>query len=127
MLMDEQLPSGQVQRRAGNIYRSSRRMQQLLQELVDSGRGRGTGAEPCRLKEVVAAAYEVYAPAADAQSVAVRIQVPDEIELPLERARMERVFLNLIDNALGVMPAGGSLEIAAETNSQSVVWRVEAT
>jgi signal transduction histidine kinase len=127
MLMDEQLSSAQVQRLAGNIYRSSRRMQELLQELVDTGRGRGTGAEMCRLKEVVAAAYEVYAPAADAQSVTVRIQVPEEIELPLERARMERVFLNLIDNALGAMPAGGRLEIAAEANGQSVVVRVEDT
>ncbi|HEV2201243.1 MAG TPA: ATP-binding protein [Bryobacteraceae bacterium] len=127
MLMDEQLSSAQVQRLAGNIYRSSRRMQQLLQELVDTGRGRGSGAEMCRLREVVAAAYEVYAPAADAQAVAVRIQVPEEIELPLERARMERVFLNLIDNALGAMPAGGRLEIAAESSGQSVVVRVEDT
>ena len=43
--------------------------------------------------------------------------MPEEIELPLERARMERVFLNLIDNALGVMPGGGSLYIAAENRT----------
>ena len=127
MLIDEELSTAQVQRLAGNIYRSSRRMQQLLQELVDAGRGGSAGAETCQLKEVVTAAYEVYAPSADAQSVAVDIQVPDEIELPLERARMERVFLNLIDNALGVMPSGGRLEIAAEANGQSVLVRVEDT
>ena len=39
MLIDGELTAGQVQRLAGNIYRSSRRMQQLLQELVDTGRG----------------------------------------------------------------------------------------
>ncbi len=127
MLMDGELSSPQVQRLAGNIYRSSRRMQQLLQELVDTGRGRSTGAEMCRLREVVVAAYEVFALAADAQSVAVSIQIPEDIELPLERARIERVFLNLIDNALGVMPAGGRLQIAAEAGTQSVVVRVEDT
>jgi signal transduction histidine kinase len=127
MLMDGDLSSEQVQRLAGNIYRSSRRMQQLLQELVDTGRGRSTSAEMCRLREVVAAAYEVFAVAADAQSVSVRIAVPENLELPLERARMERVFVNLIDNALGAMPTGGRLEIAAEMNGASILVRVEDT
>ncbi len=102
-------------------------MQQLLQELVDTGRGRSTSVEMCRLSEVVAAAYEVFAMAADAQSVSVRIDVPENIELPLERARMERVFVNLIDNALGAMPGGGCLEIVAAADAQSILVRVEDT
>ncbi len=114
MLVDGNLSPQQVQRLAGNIYRSSRSMQQLLQELVDSGRGKSGGSEVCRLNDIVSAAYEVYAAAADAQAVEVEINVPPEIELPLERARMERVFLNLIDNSLGMMPAGGKLQISAE-------------
>jgi signal transduction histidine kinase len=125
MLIDGALSPGQVQRLAGNIYRSSRRMQQLLQELVDSGRGRSTGAELCRLKDIIGAAYEVYSGTAEAQSVAVQIDVPEEIELPLERARMERVFLNLIDNALGAMPAGGRLSIAAEVCDHQAVVQVK--
>jgi signal transduction histidine kinase len=40
---------------------------------------------------------------------------------------MERVFLNLIDNALGAMPEGGSLEIAAETSDKTVVVKVQDT
>jgi signal transduction histidine kinase len=125
MLIDGALSPGQIQRLAGNIYRSSRRMQQLLQELVDSGRGKGSGAEVCRLKDVIGAAYEVYSGAAEAQSVTVQIDVPEDIELPLERARMERVFLNLIDNALGVMPGGGHLYIAAEISDHQAVVRVQ--
>ena len=38
---------------------------------------------------------------------------------------MERVFLNLIDNALDVMPGGGSLHISAATEDSSVVISVE--
>jgi signal transduction histidine kinase len=127
MLIDTELSPPQIQRLAGNIYRSSRRMQQLLQELVDTGRGTPTGAEVCRLREIVTAASEVYAGAAESQSVAMEIDVPEQIELPLERARMERVFLNLIDNALEAMPAGGRLRIAAETQNHSVVVRVQDT
>ncbi len=125
MLIDGDLTTGQVQRLAGNIYRSSRRMQQLLQELVDTGRGRSTSTEVCRLKDIVSAACDVFAPTAEAQSVTIEVDVPDGIELPLERARMERVFLNLIDNSLGMMPLGGTLRITARTEASSVTVSVQ--
>ena len=127
MLIDGDLNSGQVQRLAGNIYRSSRRMLELLQELVDTGRGRSVTTEMCRLRDIVSAACEVFSPTAEAQSVTVQVDVPDGIELPLERARMERVFLNLIDNSLGMMPTGGTLSITAKTEASSVMVRVQDT
>jgi signal transduction histidine kinase len=127
MLIDGELTTAQVQRLAGNIYRSSRRMQELLQELVDTGRGRSISTEVCRLRDIVSAACEVFSPTADAHSVTVRMDVPDGIELPLERARMERVFLNLIDNSLGAMPMGGTLSIIARTEASSVMVRVQDT
>lgn len=127
MLIDGELTNGQVQRLAGNIYRSSRRMQQLLQELVDTGRGRFISTEVCRLRDIVSVACEVFAPTAEAQSVTIEVDVPDSLELPLERARMERVFLNLIDNSLGVMPMGGTLRITARTENSSVIVSVQDT
>ncbi|MGA2593678.1 MAG: ATP-binding protein, partial [Bryobacteraceae bacterium] len=45
--------------------------------------------------------------------VNLQIQVPDEIELPLERNRMERVFANLVGNSLEAMPDGGQISISA--------------
>jgi signal transduction histidine kinase len=125
MLIDGELTTGQVQRLAGNIYRSSRRMQQLLQELVDTGRGRSMSTEVCRLRDIVSAASEVFSPAAEAQSVKIEVDVPDGIELPLERARMERVFLNLIDNSLGMMPMGGTIRITARAEASSVTVSVQ--
>lgn len=125
MLVDGRLSPEQVRRLAGNIYLSSRRIQQLLQELVDSSRGTASGSEMCRLEEIVAAAYEVYAGAAASQGVTVEFDVPENIELPLERARMERVFMNLIDNALAAMPQGGRLRISAELSGNSVLVRVQ--
>jgi signal transduction histidine kinase len=125
MLVDRDLTPAQIQRLAGNIYRASRHVQELLQELVEVGRGRTIPSEVCRLKDIVSAACEAYAAMAEAQSVSVIQSVPDAIELPLERARMERVFLNLIDNALDAMPAGGSLKISAEADRTAVIVSVE--
>jgi signal transduction histidine kinase len=125
MLVDGDLTPPQVQRLAGNIYRASRHVQELLQELVEVGRGKTIPSEVCRLKDIVAAACEAYATTAEEQSVSMHVNVPEKIELPLERARMERVFLNLIDNALDAMPGGGSLSISAESDETAVVVSVE--
>ena len=125
MLVDGDLTPPQVQRLAGNIYRASRHVQELLQELVEVGRGKSIPSEVCRLKDIVTAACEAYATTAEAQSVSMQVDVPEKIELPLERARMERVFLNLIDNALDAMPGGGSLHISAQADDTAVMVSVE--
>jgi signal transduction histidine kinase len=114
MLVDSDLPPGHVKRLAGNIYRSSRRIQELLQDLVNVSRGKTELPELCRLHEVAAAACERAAHAAETQSVEIRLSIPAEIELPLERSRMERLFANLVSNAIEAMPDGGRVEISAE-------------
>src|SRR6267143_2096170 len=63
MLVDGDLTPPQVQRLAGNIYRSSRRVQELLQDLVNVSRGKSKAAEICNLREVVEAACAVSAAA----------------------------------------------------------------
>jgi signal transduction histidine kinase len=127
MLMDSELNSVQVKRLATNIYRSSRAVKDLLQELVDVSRKRIQPAEICRLRDVICAAAEVQAAQAEGQGVKLTIDVCAEIELPLERARIERVFLNLISNAIEAMPQGGSIHIAAERRDDEVLIRVEDT
>jgi signal transduction histidine kinase len=125
MLVDGDLNPQQIQRLSGNIYRASRHVQELLQELVEVGRGKSIPSEMCRLKDIVDAACEAYASTAEAQSVSINVDIPERIELPLERARMERVFLNLIDNALDAMPDGGSLHISTVSLENAVIVTVE--
>jgi signal transduction histidine kinase len=125
MLVDDELSPAQVKRLAVNIYKSSRRIQELLQDLVDVTRGRVSRREWCRLREVVAAACDAYAPMAEAQSVALANNVPDNLDLSLDRSRIERVFVNLINNALEAMPNGGAIEIGAQSDKGSVVVEVE--
>jgi signal transduction histidine kinase len=127
MLVDDDLSKEQVRRLANNIYRSSRRVQQLLQELSDVTRGRRQGAEPCLLHEVIGAASQSLASTAVSNHVSVSIDVAENIGISIERSPMERVFENLIGNAIEAMPDGGSIRISAERNTSAVVVTVEDT
>ena len=127
MMMDGDLSEAQMHRIAGNIYRSSRAINDLLRELVDVSRGRNQTPELCRLSEVVGAAVDAQSGAADQQGVEIQTNIDPSIELPLERARVERVFVNLISNALEAMPGGGAVKITAERNGTNVLICVEDT
>ena len=127
MLVDDVLSREQVRRLANNIYRSSRRVQQLLQELADVTRGRRQSPEPCMLHEVIGAACNSLASDAQLHKVSVRVEVPEDIGVSLERSPMERVFENLIGNAIEAMPEGGTIQISAERNGSEVTVTVEDT
>ncbi len=127
MLVDNEFSPGQVKRLAANIYRASRRIQELLQELADATRGRPHARELCALRDVIAAACETVAATAQRQNVAVHADVPADIEVPLDRSPVERVFQNLLANAIEAMPGGGSLRITADRRGSDVFVSVEDT
>ena len=127
MLVDRKLSGTQVERLAANIYRASRQVQSLLQELADVTQGRGHAREVCRLREVVAAAYEPLAAMAESRGVTVRIDLEEDVELPLDRSPMERVFQNLLSNAIEAMPNGGSVSVRADRRDSEIVISVEDT
>jgi signal transduction histidine kinase len=127
MLVDADLPPAHVKRLAGNIYRASRRIQELLQDLLNVSRGTHSAPEMCRLREVASAACDALAPVAATQRVAVRLEIAAGIEVPLERSRMERAFVNLVANALEAMPEGGEVTISAVFEEASVLVEVRDT
>jgi signal transduction histidine kinase len=114
-----------VKRLAGNIYRASRRIQELLQDLLNVSRGKQGSVELCRLREVAAAACESLATTAEQQGVKLELEIPAELEAPLERSRVERLFVNLIGNALEAIEAAGTVRITAEIVAGAAVVHVE--
>jgi signal transduction histidine kinase len=127
MLVDTELSTPRMKRLAANIYRASRRIQELLQDLVNVSRGKSSAAEMCNLREVVQAACDASSAAAETQGVRISFEAGEEIEAPIERARMERVFLNLISNALEAMPEGGAVHIAGRAAENSAFIQFEDT
>jgi len=127
MLVDADLPPTHVKRLAGNIYRASRRMQELLQDLLNVSRGKTSAPEICRLREVAAAACELHTPTAEQQGVTLSLEISAEIEVPLERSRVERTFANLVGNALEAMNGPGEVRLTAEVEDGAAIVHVEDT
>jgi len=88
-------------------------------------RGKSGAPEVCRLREVALAACDSLAAMAGAQNVTIELAIPPEIEVPVERSRIERAFVNLIANALDAMPGGGKVRISAEPEDGAAVVHVE--
>jgi signal transduction histidine kinase len=127
MLMDIDPASTQGRRLAANIYRAAGRMRVLLAALGRANCGNESKSEICKIHDVITAAVEAALPAADTQSVRIQHDVPDDLEMPLDRFGMERVFSNLITNALEAMPRGGKIRIGAWKAGKNVRIDVEDT
>jgi signal transduction histidine kinase len=127
MLLYSQLSEAMTHRLAGNMFGASRRIQELLQDLLDVGRGKAGEIHLCDLREIAGAVAGSLESAAAAQQVRIVLEVPEGLDLPLDRRRIERVFLNLMGNALEAMPAGGAIAVSAAADPDSVVVTVADT
>jgi signal transduction histidine kinase len=127
MLMELDPASPNFKRLAANIYRAAGRMRELLADLADASDGGKRPSELCKIRDVVASASEAALPAAEKQSVQILNDMPGGIEIPLERSRMERVFFNLIANAVEAMPHGGRVRISATKAENCMLIAVEDT
>jgi len=124
MLVDSQLSSQQVKRLAGNIYKSSRRIQELLQELLDLGRQAAAHREICRVADLVRTAVEAHAGALAKLQIELEIALPESLEVEVDRSRIERLFENLIGNSIDAMPGGGLIRVSAGVENRWVMIQV---
>jgi signal transduction histidine kinase len=127
MLLNADAPPTDVKRLAANMYRAAGRMRELLAEVSCATYGNNSIAEICEIRELIASASEAASAAAENRSVRITLDVPREIELPLARFRIKRVFFNLITNSLEAMPGGGEVRIRARKAGNCVLVEIEDT
>jgi signal transduction histidine kinase len=127
MLLYSRLSEAQTRRLAGNMFGASQRIQELLRDLLEVGRGKAGEIRLCDLREIAGAVAGSLESAAAAQQVRIVLEVPEGLDLPLDRRRIERVLLNLMENALEAMPGGGAIAVSAVVEPDSVVVTVRDT
>lgn len=126
MLVDSRgMEPAQSRRLAVNIYRASRRIQEMLQDLTQRLSGHPEPVEVCRLEELLQACAEIVSPVAMSRHIQVTLHVPEGVELSAQRGRLERVFLNLVNNAMEAIGDGGRVDINAEIDGEHVVITVD--
>ena len=119
--------STQGKRLASNIYRAAVHMRELLADLADTSCGNKSPCEICEIRAVIIAASETALLATESQVFEIVHEVPDGLQVPVQRSRIERVFFNLITNALEAMPNGGQIRIGARKTENIVLIDVEDT
>jgi signal transduction histidine kinase len=111
MLMEATLSPEQQRRLIGNIYGASDKIRKLLQELLDISSAKSKPAEVCKLAEIAAVARDGIAVPSSHRPVKVDIDIPDHIAVLAARDRLERVFMNLANNAVDAMRGEGEIKI----------------
>ena len=124
MLLHGKLAPAQARQVTSNIYRAATRMREFVNDFACLTREHAQGPQSCNLRATLAASCEA-AGAADCEGVEILMDAPEQIEIPLERIRLECVFVNLIVNALEAMPGGGSIWITATKAGDHALIAIE--
>jgi len=113
------------------IARHALRLSRLTDDLLDLYRLE-TGAlqlekESVQLLPVANAALEVMAKAAAEKKLALECAVPERLRASADRAALDQILLNLLDNAVKYTPPGGRVTVRGEGLGPSVLLSVSDT
>ena len=120
LLDDGKLPTeGERARSIGIINREARRLSHLVENVLKFSELRRNGDAPRKLEEVdiatvVEDVFAAFRPQARASGAALVSDVPPGSLLRCERASVQQILTNLLDNALKYGPTGQTVRVAAE-------------
>jgi signal transduction histidine kinase/HAMP domain-containing protein len=124
-------PDSPVHRFADTILQNARRMQHLVDDLLDLSRIESGAWRPAvEVVELEPVVREAWAEVADQAGSAVTLTVtvpPDAHALAADPAALRQILVNLLDNALRHTPPGGRIGVAAERVADGVRLSVSDT
>lgn len=123
-LLQEPLPEEVRQRFLGNITRESRRIQELVDRLLELAaleRRRALDHPvPVGLATLVDEVVAATSAAALARGIEVQVTVPEDTQLLGDPFLLRRALTNLLDNAIDFSPADGRVEIVGAAVGRAV-------
>jgi signal transduction histidine kinase len=109
----------------------SDRIMAMLSTLMDISEAEtGTMAirlEPTDIPGLVRQTVELYEDLAEEHGLKIRVDIPADLVVPLDRNRMRQVLANLLDNAVKYTASGGSIDITARSDDGWVLIAVADT
>ena len=124
-LIEEGLPAEQRRQFAETIRVNARRMQRIVDDLLDLSRIESGGWIPAPITlDISAVAGEAIAPlrdAVEAKGIAIELSVPRDVEsVHADPTAIRQILGNLIDNAIRYTPSGGRVTVFAEREGEGV-------
>ncbi len=124
-LMDEGIDSATRQRFLGTIVTNARRMQQLVDDLLDLSRiesGRWIArAQPVDLRGAVNDLWDTFQARSAVRKVGLALQIADSAKtITVDPDALRQILSNLIDNALRYSPVGGTITLASAVTGSGV-------
>jgi signal transduction histidine kinase len=93
-----------------NLREPTRRLSELMSELLEYGKPLGRNLVPGPLGEVIAQAAEVCRPLADSREVRITTRLgPEDLQVDMIRPRLVMALDNLVQNAVQHTPRGGEV------------------
>lgn len=113
------LPNGAaaIQQSLKASLSSAERLMTLINTLLDIRKGTAMTLEraPASIGTLINSAVEILQPTAQKHNIPVEIVVPDDLpQVNIDAEKIQRVLINLLDNALRYTPAGKPVQISAE-------------
>jgi signal transduction histidine kinase len=104
------------------IHREVERLEQTVQDFLDFARLPAPRRTQCDLREVVAQAVDLVRARATQQDVEISVpSVLQPIPVAVDRAQLNTVLVNLLLNALDVLPGGGRVDIETQLSGENDV------
>ncbi|MFB9329914.1 sensor histidine kinase [Paenibacillus aurantiacus] len=131
VLADRSLPADERERFAAIIARESRQLSQLSKQLLlltslEQG-GEAMRRQKFSLRAQLRQTAQLLEWQLEEKELALKLAVPEGIEIEGDEVLLMQVWMNLIGNAIRHIPAGRSIEIRAEQEGERVVVRVSDT
>jgi signal transduction histidine kinase len=105
-----------------SVISTVQRCAKVTRGLLNFARHLNLSVQKIDLKEIIDEVRSVLAQDADYRSITVNVQVSENIpQFESDRGKLEQVFFNLFNNAIGAMKDGGQLEITAARDNDNFV------
>jgi signal transduction histidine kinase len=115
----------------GTIIEECDRLLEMINAMLDISEAESglmkLNAEPVDLAALLRDVCDLFQPVAENRSLEILMEVPESVAVPGEPRKLQRVFSNLIDNALKYTPKGGSVNITIEEGAKDTVVTVKDT
>jgi signal transduction histidine kinase len=118
MLAREPELSPEAQELTGFIESETERLNRLVTTLLDSARPRAPKLQPADLNVIIRHSVDLLAAQADKKAISINLNLDSQHPLiEVDAEQMTQVLLNLVLNALQILPIGGQVEVSTRENA----------